>query len=131
DPGDLDPVRVAPLPSQQAVLDALVSLGFVIVHTDTERGRLRGTRQRLPFYQEIEFRRPPRYRGPNELELSFATDEHGADVVLELDRKSGLLTERSDTYIGVSFDHATATRHHWAGYLHARIDAIAGRRGWL
>jgi sporulation-control protein len=131
DPGDLDPVRVAPLPSQQAVLDALVSLGFVIVHSDTERGRLRGTRQRLPFYQEIEFRPPSRYRGLNELELSFATDEHGADVVLELDRKSGLLTERSDTYIGFSFDHATATRQDWAGYLHARIDAIAGRRGWL
>ncbi|KUP97496.1 sporulation protein [Thermobifida cellulosilytica] len=131
DPGDLDPVRIAPLPSQQAILDALAALGFVVKHTDTEQGHLRGTRQRLPFYQEIEFHAPPRYRGLNDLELSFATDERGADVVLELDRKSGLLTERSDTYFSFSFDHATATQQDWTGYLHTRIDAIAGRRGWL
>ncbi|MEY9212859.1 sporulation protein [Thermobifida halotolerans] len=131
DPGDLDPVRVGPLPSQQAVLDALVSLGFVVKHTDMERGQLRGTRQRLPFYQEIEFHAPSRYRGLNDLELSFATDERGADVVVELDRRPGLLGERSDSYFAFSFDHATAAHQDWAGYLHAQIDAIAGRRGWL
>lgn len=55
DSGDLDPINVHPLPSQQAILDAFIGLGFRFKSADMERGHIRGTRQKLPFYQEIEF----------------------------------------------------------------------------
>ncbi|WP_133743203.1 sporulation protein [Actinorugispora endophytica] len=132
DPGDLDAVRVAPLEAQRVVLDALVSLGFRFKHADLERGRLRGTRQRLPFYQEIEFYAPGRYRGLNELELSFVADDRGVDVVLELDKKPGLLLgEGSDSFHRFTVEHRGAAAQDWQGYLHGWVDSIAGRRGWL
>ena len=62
DSGDLDPINVHPLPAQQAILDAFIQLGFRFKSADMERGHIRGTRQRLPFYQEIEFF-PPRSTG--------------------------------------------------------------------
>ncbi|WP_285734871.1 sporulation protein [Nocardiopsis sp. ATB16-24] len=130
DPGDLDPVAVEPLPSQAAVLDSLFSLGFTFKHADLERGRINRTRQRLPFYQEIEFRSPRRYRGLEELELSMVTDEHGMDVVLELDKKPGLLfSEGRDTYHRFSVGHAEGAGRDWSGHLHQWIDSLAGRRG--
>lgn len=130
DPGDLDPVAVEPLPSQAAVLDSLFSLGFTFKHADLERGRINRTRQRLPFYQEIEFRSPRRYRGLEELELSMVTDEHGMDVVLELDKKPGLLfSEGRDTYHRFSIGHAEGAGRDWSGHLHQWIDSLAGRRG--
>ncbi len=62
-------------------------------------GHIRGTRQRLPFYQEIEFYPPSQYRGGlNQVELSFVADEQAMDVVLEMDKKPGLFSEGSDTY---------------------------------
>ena len=129
DPGDLDPVGIEPLPAQAAVLDSLLSLGFTFKHADLERGRLARTRQRLPFYQEIEFRSPARYRGLDELELSMVTDEHGLDVVLELDKKPGLLfSEGRDTYHRFSVGHRDGTGRDWTDHLHRWIDSLAGRR---
>ena len=61
DKGDLDPVNVHPLPAQDALLDAFGRLGFRFHGADLEKGHLRSTRQRLPFYQEIEFRSPSQY----------------------------------------------------------------------
>lgn len=63
DAGDLDPINVHPLPAQQALLDAFGQLGFRFRSADMERGHIRGTRQTLPFYQEIEFLPPSQYRG--------------------------------------------------------------------
>ncbi|WP_159945231.1 MULTISPECIES: sporulation protein [unclassified Nocardiopsis] len=129
DPGDLDPVAIEPLPSQAAVLDALLSLGFTFKQADLERGQIRGTRQRLPFYQEIEFFSPSRYQGLNELELSLVTDEHGMDVVLELDKKPGLLfSEGRDTFHRFSVSHQEGAGRDWSGALHQWIDSLAGRR---
>lgn len=129
DPGDLDPVAIEPLPSQAAVLDSLFSLGFTLKGADLERGRIARTRQRLPFYQEIEFRSPRRYRGLDELELSLVTDEHGMDVVLELDKKPGLLfSEGRDTYHSFSVSHREGAGRDWTGHLHQWIDSLAGRR---
>ncbi len=54
DKGDLDPLAVAPLPVQEAVLEALGRLGFGFTSADLEYGHIRGTGQQLPFYQEIE-----------------------------------------------------------------------------
>ncbi|MEE2041186.1 sporulation protein [Nocardiopsis sp. CT-R113] len=132
DPGDLDPVAVVPLPSQAAVLDSLVALGFTFKQADLERGRIPRTRQRLPFYQEIEFRAPSRYRGLNELELSLVTDERGFDAVLELDKKPGLLfSEGRDSFHHFSVDHRDGAGRDWSDHLHRWIDSLAGRRSLL
>jgi sporulation-control protein len=130
DPGDLDPVTVQPLPSQAAVLDALDSLEFGFKRSDLEKGRIRGTRQRLPFYQEIEYLAPSRYRGLNELELTLITDQDGLDLVLELDKKPGLLfSEGRDTFLRVSVDHGA--RRDWARELDKWIMERAGQRRLL
>ncbi|NED82840.1 sporulation protein, partial [Streptomyces sp. SID11233] len=54
DKGDLDPLVVTALPVQEAVLDAFGRLGWGFRSADLELGRIGGTGQRLPFYQEIE-----------------------------------------------------------------------------
>ncbi|MFI6350849.1 sporulation protein [Streptomyces sp. NPDC050560] len=131
DSGDLDPVTVHPMPAQQAILDAFGQLGFHFKSADMEQGHIRGTRQRLPFYQEIEFHPPQQYRGLNQVELSFVADDREMDVVLEMDKKPGLFSEGSDTYrsfqVGLHDFHATD----WAGYLNHWISEVGSRRNWF
>ncbi|MFC5146677.1 sporulation protein [Streptomyces aureoversilis] len=131
DSGDLDPVNVHPLPAQQAILDAFGQLGFAFKAADLERGRIRGTRQQLPFYQEIEFRAPAQYRGLNEVELSFVADDREMDVVLEMDKKPGLFSEGSDTYRSFTVDLHAYGQTDWAAYLNQWLAEVGGRRNWL
>ncbi|WP_017626353.1 sporulation protein [Nocardiopsis chromatogenes] len=106
DATDLDPLLVHPLPAQQAVLDAVHTLGFTLVRSDVERGRIKGGRQELPFYQEIEFRPRGAYAGKmKELEISFLADAEGVHVVIEADKRGGLLTEGADRTGGFRIPH--------------------------
>ncbi|MFI7390090.1 sporulation protein [Streptomyces tendae] len=90
DRGDLDPLAVAPLPAQEAVLEALGGLGFGFRSADLEYGRIGGTGQRLPFYQEIELTPPPRYAHQvSEIELTFLAVPGALEVVLEADKRDG------------------------------------------
>ncbi|MEU5100649.1 sporulation protein [Streptomyces sp. NPDC020996] len=131
DPGDLDPINVHPLPAQQAILDAFIQLGFRFKSADMERGHIRGTRQQLPFYQEIEFFPPSQYRGLNQVELSFVADAHEMDVVLEMDKKPGLFSEGSDTFrsfqVGLQDYHGTD----WAAYLNQWLSEVGSKRNWF
>lgn len=131
DSGDLDPITVHPLPAQQAILDAFGRLGFHFKNADLERGHIRGTRQRLPFYQEIEFYPPQQYRGLNQVELSFVADDREMDVVLEMDKKPGLFSEGSDSYrsfqVGLHDYQATD----WAAYLNQWLSEVGSRRSWF
>jgi sporulation-control protein len=131
DSGDLDPINVHPLPAQQAILDAFVQLGFRFKSADMERGHIRGTRQKLPFYQEIEFLPPQQYRGLNQVELTFVADDREMDVILEMDRKGGMFSESSDSYrafqVGLNDFQATD----WAGYLNEWLARVGGQRNWL
>ncbi|SED68057.1 sporulation protein [Streptomyces sp. TLI_105] len=131
DSGDLDPINVHPLPAQQAILDAFIQLGFRFKSADMERGHIRGTRQKLPFYQEIEFFAPQQYRGLNQVEVSFVADDREMDVVLEMDKKPGLFTEGSDSFrafkVGLHDFHTTD----WAAYLNQWLAEVGGRRNWL
>ncbi|MGW1135414.1 sporulation protein [Streptomyces griseoluteus] len=131
DSSDLDPIRVHPLPAQKALLDAFIRLGFRFKNADMERGHIRGTRQRLPFYQEIEFYPPSQYRGLNQVEVSFVADENAMDVVLEMDKKPGLFSEGSDTFrsfqVGLHDFHATD----WAGYLNQWLSEVGSKRNWF
>ncbi|MBX7470070.1 sporulation protein [Streptomyces sp. MAG02] len=131
DSGDLDRIQVHPLPAQQAILDAFVRLGFRFKSADMEKGHIRGTRQRLPFYQEIEFYPPSQYRGLNQVELSFVADDREMDVVLEMDKKPGLFSEGSDSYrsfrVGLNDFHGTD----WSGYVNEWLAEVGGRRAWF
>ncbi|GGX75875.1 sporulation protein [Streptomyces fructofermentans] len=131
DSGDLDPISVHPLPAQQALLDAFIQLGFRFKNADLERGHIRGTRQKLPFYQEIEFFPPQQYRGLNQVELSFVADDREMDVVLEMDKKPGLFGEGSDSFrsfkVGLNDFHGTD----WAAYLNQWLSEVGSRRNWF
>ncbi|WP_431045114.1 sporulation protein [Streptomyces sp. P1-3] len=131
DSGDLDPVNVHPLPAQQALLDAFGSLGFRFKSADLERGHIRGTRQRLPFYQEIEFYAPEQYRGLNQVEVTFIADDREMDVVLEMDKKPGLFTEGSDSYRAFTVNLASFQSTDWAAYLNQWLAEVGGKRNWL
>ncbi|WP_413798572.1 sporulation protein [Streptomyces iranensis] len=131
DSGDLDPVNVHPLPAQQAILDAFGALGFRFKSADLERGHIRGTRQRLPFYQEIEFYAPEQYRGLNQVELSFVADDREMDVVLEMDKKPGLFSEGSDTYRSFTMNLAAFQDTDWAAYLNQWLAQVGGKRNWF
>jgi sporulation-control protein len=119
------------LPAQKAILDAFIRLGFRFKNADMERGHIRGTRQKLPFYQEIEFFPPSQYRGLNQVELSFVADENAMDVILEMDKKPGLFSEGSDTFrsfqVGLHDFHGTD----WAAYLNQWLSEVGSKRNWF
>ncbi|MEV0096417.1 sporulation protein [Streptomyces sp. NPDC050738] len=131
DSGDLDPISVHPLPAQQAILDAFIRLGFRFKSADMERGHIRGTRQRLPFYQEIEFQAPSQYRGINQVELTFVADDREMDVILEMDKKPGLFSEGSDSYRAFQVGLNDFQGTDWAAYLNEWLAQVGGRRNWL
>ncbi|MFJ5706555.1 sporulation protein [Streptomyces sp. NPDC093105] len=131
DSGDLDPINVHPLPAQQAILDAFIQLGFRFKSADMERGHIRGTRQRLPFYQEIEFFAPQQYRGLNQVEVSFVADEREMDVVLEMDKKPGLFTEGSDSFRAFKVGLNDFQGTDWNAYLNQWLAEVGGRRNWM
>ncbi|MEV0846570.1 sporulation protein [Streptomyces sp. NPDC049954] len=131
DSSDLDPVVVHPLPAQQAILDAFGQLGFRFKSADLERGAIRGTRQRLPFYQEIEFYPPEQYRGLNQVELSFVADDREMDVVLEMDKKSGLFSEGSDSFRAFRVGLHDYQGTDWAAYLNQWLSEVGSRRSWF
>jgi sporulation-control protein len=131
DSGDLDPINVHPLPAQKAILDAFSRLGFRFKSADMERGSIRGTRQRLPFYQEIEYFAPPQYKGISAVELTFVTDGNGMDVVLEMDKKPGLFSEGSDSYRTFQVGLHDWQNTDWAGYLNQWISSVGAKRNWF
>ncbi|NEC88278.1 sporulation protein [Streptomyces sp. SID12501] len=131
DSGDLDPINVHPLPAQKAILDAFVQLGFRFKSADLERGHIRGTRQKLPFYQEVEFFPPAQYRGLNQVELTFVADEHSMDVVLEMDKKPGLFSEGSDTFRSFQVGQHDYQGTDWAAYLNQWLAEVGSKRNWF
>ncbi|MEU1312067.1 sporulation protein [Streptomyces cinnamoneus] len=131
DSGDLDPVNVHPIPAQQAILDAFGQLGFSFKSADLEKGHISGTRQRLPFYQEIEFHAPSQYRGLNEVELSFVADGREMDVVLEMDKKPGMFGSGNDTYRSFTVDLHAYAQTDWAAYLNQWLAEVGGKRNWF
>ncbi|CAM5482232.1 sporulation protein [Streptomyces griseomycini] len=109
DKGDLDPLTVGPLPAQEAILEALGRLGFGFRSADLELGRIGGTGQRLPFYQEIEITPSPRYAHQvNEIEVTFLAHPGGMDVVLEADKRGGLLSGGHDALTKFTVGHDDA-----------------------
>ena len=131
DKGDLDPLRVHPLPSQQAVLRGFEQLGASFKKADVETGRIAGLRQELPFFQEIEYFPPRSHAGRiSELELTFVAAGAGLAVVLEGDRRGGVFGGGGDTYGRFSMSHAEAENHDWASAIGSWLDHVARRGGF-
>lgn len=129
DKGDLDPIGVHPLPAQELFLQAVASLGFQFVRADVERGSLRGIRQTLPFYQEIEFRAGGRYAGRiGELEVTFVAAPDGIDVVLEADKRGGFLSAGGDRYHHLRIPHQGAEATNWAAVLDGWLQSVTASR---
>jgi sporulation-control protein len=106
DKGDLDRLTVAPLPAQEAVLEALGQLGFGFRSADLEYGHIGGTGQQLPFYQEIGLTPGPQYAQQlNEIELTFLAGPGGLEVVLEADKRGGLFPRGRDALTRFAFGH--------------------------
>lgn len=114
DKGDLDELAIAPLPAQEAVLEALGQLGFGFKSADLEYGRIGGTGQQLPFYQEIELTPAPRYaQQVNEIELTFLANPGGMEVVLEADKRGGLFSSGHDALTRFTVSHEGVEHQDW------------------
>ncbi|NJQ01219.1 sporulation protein [Streptomyces zingiberis] len=106
DKGDLDQLTVAPLPAQEAILEALGGLGFGFKSADLEYGHIGGTGQQLPFYQEIELTPAPQYAHQvNEIEVTFLAGPAGMEVVLEADKRGGFLSPGQDALTRFTVGH--------------------------
>ena len=130
DKGDLDPLRVHPLASQEAVLQGFEQLGFGFKTADVETGRIAGLNQELPFFQEIEYFPPQTHVGRvSEIELTFVADGAGVNVVLEADRRGGIFGGGGDTYGRFTLSHVEAENHDWAGAIATWLDHVAASGG--
>ncbi|GGP75054.1 sporulation protein [Saccharothrix coeruleofusca] len=130
DKGDLDPVLVGPLPSQERVLDAFGQLGFQFRGADVEAGRIHGVNQQLGFYQEIEFFPPAQFAGRlNQVELTFVTSPHELVVVLEADKRGGLLHSGGDAFGRFHVSHQDAAGTDWVSAINQWMTQVAERGG--
>lgn len=133
DKGDLDPLLVGPLPSQDRVLDAFGELGFQFRSADVEAGYLHGVRQELGFYQEIEFFPPSRYASRvNEVELTFVADPRELVVILEADKRGGMFRSGGDSFGRFHVSHDEAMKTDWAEAIDhwlAKVAESGGGRG--
>lgn len=125
DKGDLDPIQVHPLPSQKRLLDAFVNLGFRFRRADLEQGRVRGTSQALPFYQEIEFAPGGDWaRRINELEVTFVTGPQQIEVVLEIDKRR--LLGSTDTFHHFAVPHQSVGQVAWEQEIGQTLQRLVG-----
>ncbi|WP_432037901.1 sporulation protein [Streptomyces cucumeris] len=130
DKGDLDALRVGPLPVQEAVLEALGQLGFGFTSADLELGHIHGTGQTLPFYQEIELTPPPRYaHAVNEIEVTFLATPGGVEVVLEADKRGGLFTSGHDVLSRFTVSHDSVHHTDWNAEVGNWIAGLVERHG--
>ncbi|MBB1243852.1 sporulation protein [Streptomyces durbertensis] len=139
DKGDMDPLTVRPLPAQEAILTAFGRLGFGFRSADLEYGHVGGTRQQLPFYQEIELTPPPRRAHQvDEVEVTFLARPDGMEVVLEAGGHSGLTSAGHDALNRFDISHAQVPTtdwdlevDSWLGQLIDRRSAVGGYGGYV
>jgi sporulation-control protein len=124
DPQDRDQLEVDPDARLEALIDAIGSLGFRFHSADVMASTQGGFMTRS-FVQELEFR--PR-EGPfagrlEDIEVIPVPDSSDVEVVVEVDKRTGLLDEIAswdDSRSSLSFDHADADR--LRGDLEAAIE---------
>lgn len=128
DKGDLDPLTVTALPAQEAILEALGQLGFGFRSADLEYGRIGGTGQQLPFYQELELTPAPQYaHAANEIELTFLATAGGMDVILEADKRASYGSHSDDPLARFAVSHDPAHQD-WDALVDGWIRQLVGQR---
>ncbi|GAA5020414.1 sporulation protein [Streptomyces siamensis] len=129
DKGDLDPLAVRPLPVQEAILEALGQLGFGFTSADLEHGRIGGTGQQLPFYQEIELSPAPQYaHAVSEIEVTFLADPGGLEVVLEADKRAGVFSGGDDALTRFTVGHQDVHGRDWNAEVESWIRQLVEHR---
>ena len=129
DQGDLDPLMIRPLPVQEAVLDAFGQLGFGFRSADLELGRIGGSGQTLPFYQEIELTPGPDHaHAMREVEISFLANPSGLTVVLEADRRGGLFGGGGDALNLFTVGHQDVGHTDFTALVDSWLRQLAERR---
>ncbi|MGW6058082.1 sporulation protein [Streptomyces sp. NPDC055189] len=114
DKGDLDQLTVGPLPVQEAILEAFGQLGFGFKSADLEYGRIGGTGQQLPFYQELELTPAPQYAHVvNEIEVTFLATPGGMEVILEADKRGGHFSGGHDAVTRFTVSHDGVHHQDW------------------
>jgi sporulation-control protein len=130
DKGDLDQLLVRPMPAQEAILDAFGRLGFGFRSADLELGRIGGTGQTLPFYQEIELTPSAQYaHAIKEIELTFLASPGGLEVVLEADKRGGLFSGGGDALNRFTVGHQGVEGTDWAALVDSWVRQLANSRG--
>ncbi len=125
DKGDLDALFIAPLHSQQRVLDAFAQLGFHFTSADLEAGRLPGVNQQLPFFQEIEFYPAAQFAGRvNEIELTFVANPTSLDIILEADKRGGMFQPAHDALGHIQVSHEEALTTDWAAAITGWLEQL-------
>ncbi|WP_081661529.1 sporulation protein [Halopiger djelfimassiliensis] len=96
DPDDRDPVEIEPDPLRRELFDALESIGFTLRTATCEATESLFADRR--FVQELEFvpRSGPFAGELDELEVVPLPEGDGFDLLLEVDRRGGLLSEHFD-----------------------------------
>ncbi|WBB72188.1 sporulation protein [Micromonospora sp. WMMD1128] len=138
DQGEMVPVLIHPLPTQQHLLAALGTLGFVMRQAGLQQGRLPVVEQTLPFQQRLGFWVAPLYAGPiTELEVIMLTNSAGMEVLFWLDRRLALAGVTHQSISRFRVWHAGADRRDWVstvdGWLRHAIDrhaAAAAHADW-
>lgn len=128
DKGDFDPIRVAPLPAQERILDALERIGCRLKGADLEKGRIPGSQ--LPFYQELEYTLPGEFaRAMAELEVTFLAGPHSVDVLLEGDRRGGFLDAGGDRVHRLTVGYDAVDTEDWESTMRHHLQELGRRRG--
>jgi sporulation-control protein len=128
DKGDLDPVLVGPMPSQNRVLDAFGQLGFSFRGTEVEAGQLPGVPQELGFCQRLEFFPPAQFAGRvNQVGLTFVANAHELHVMLQADRHRGGYSPGGDTTGHLRLSHQEAQVTDWAAAISGWLAQTAER----
>ncbi|WP_308212493.1 sporulation protein [Actinomadura madurae] len=121
DPGDVDPISVEPLESQQWVLASIARLGFQITNVTFESSKLRGVSQQLPFHQEIHLNPPTSHQGRiDKIGLSFIASPRGMSFVLRAEDRD---TPQDESFGVFKVPHAEAAETDWNAKIGQWLEA--------
>ncbi|WP_430500573.1 sporulation protein [Micromonospora trifolii] len=138
DQGAMVPVFVHPIPTQQHVLAALGTLGFMIRQSGLQEGGLPGVEHTLPLHQRWGYWVGPLYAGPiTELEVIFVTNSAGLEAILWMDRRLALAGITHQSISRFRIWHEDADRRDWVatvdGWIRQAINrhaAAAAHADW-
>ncbi|MGC4812391.1 sporulation protein [Micromonospora sp. DT228] len=138
DQGAMVPVFVHPLPTQQHVLAALDTLGFLIRQSGLQEGGLPGVEHTLPLHQRWGYWVGPLYAGPiTELEVIFVTNSAGLEAILWMDRRLALAGITHQSISRFRIWHEDSDRRDWVatvdGWIRQAINrhaAAAAHADW-